>query len=118
MQSFLLAVDPADFADGGFLGGSLAGREFWRRMRNGGEAGAKAFKTYCAKDLPATRNGPESCSSADIFGVGEPLQLPLHETTVIKKSTAKDLKSELYEKIRTVLRYGLFLVVVLGLTVG
>ncbi|KAF8627008.1 hypothetical protein AX15_004591 [Amanita polypyramis BW_CC] len=104
VQSFLLAVDPVDPTDCGFLGGSLTGREFWRRMRNGGEAGARAFRTYCIKDLPAAWHVSELGSSADISGVGEQPRLPPPHETTARKSTAKNLKSELYERIRTALR--------------
>lgn len=97
MQSFLLAVDPADAADGGFLGGSLAGREFWRRMRNGGETGAKAFKAYCVKEMPASQPIFEqgSSSAADVTDAPD---------TTVKRTTAKNVKSELYEKAREALR--------------
>lgn len=97
MQSFLLAVDPADAADGGFLGGSLAGREFWRRMRNGGETGAKAFKAYSAKEMPASQPLFEQGSSADVTDAPD---------TTVKRTTAKNVKSELYEKAREALRWG------------
>ena len=96
VQSFLLAVDPADAADAGFLGGSLTGREFWRRMRNGGETGARAFKTYCIKEMPASQPPFEQGSSADVTDAPE---------TTVKRTTAKNVKSELYEKAREALRY-------------
>ncbi|KAF8701732.1 hypothetical protein AX14_000304 [Amanita brunnescens Koide BX004] len=95
VQSFLLAVDPADAADAGFLGGSLTGREFWRRMRNGGETGARAFKTYCIKEMPASQPPFEQGSSADVTDAPE---------TTVKRTTAKNVKSELYEKAREALR--------------
>lgn len=97
VQSFLLAVDPVDAADGGFLGGSLIGREFWRRMRNGGETGAKAFKTYCVKYMPASQplfEQAQQSSSADVTDAD----------ATVKRTTAKNVKSELYERAREALR--------------
>lgn len=98
VQSFLLSVDPADPSDHGFLGGSLTGREFWRRLRNGGEGGANAFKTFCQKEMPISGPLSETSSLADM---GDATKLP---ETLGKKTTAKNVKSELYDKIRTALR--------------
>ena len=95
IQSFLLAVDPNDPSDGGFLGGSVIGREFWRGMRGGGEAGAKAFKTHCLRELesnpppvfPETQKIPGCSNSAPA-----------------KQAPAKSVKNVLYEHVRTALR--------------
>lgn len=91
IQSFLLAVDPGDPTDGGFLGGSVVGREFWRGLRGGGEAGAKGFKLHCQKVQPPA-SGEDSR--------GQPSVAPQ------KQSLAKSLKNELYEGVRTALRFG------------
>jgi len=96
IQSFLLAVDPNNPSDGGFLGGSVVGREFWRGMRGGGEAGAKAFKAHCLRELesnpppitfPETQEIPSRSSSAPA-----------------KQAPAKSVKNVLYEHVRTALR--------------
>ncbi|KAK2460337.1 hypothetical protein APHAL10511_007726 [Amanita phalloides] len=97
VQSFILAVNPADLTNVGFLGGSVIGREFWRHMRNGGETGAKAFKAYCTKKAPSVQTRPEQEWSTDIAAGADA------ETTG-KRTTAKNVKSELYEKTRTALR--------------
>ncbi len=92
----MLAADiAADGDDGGFLGGSLMGREFWRRMRNGGESGARSFRTYCMKEMDIPQQG---CSADVVVAADAP------ETTAIKRTTAKNVKSELYEKARVALR--------------
>jgi hypothetical protein len=95
IQSFLLAVDPNNPSDDGFLGGTVVGREFWRGLRGGGEAGAKAFRSHCLRELesnppPAFPNteGPSSRSSS----------------ASVKQAPAKSLKNDLYEHVRTALR--------------
>ncbi|KAF8638273.1 hypothetical protein AX17_002295 [Amanita inopinata Kibby_2008] len=97
LQSFLLAVDPTDPADGGFLGGSVAGREFWRTVRGGGETGAKAFRQYCLDEVTPHQPHIKSVISAE--------DIPqLASAAGTKKTTAKSLKSELYDKFRKALR--------------
>ncbi|KIM39822.1 hypothetical protein M413DRAFT_37741, partial [Hebeloma cylindrosporum] len=96
VQAFLLAVDPNDLTDGGFLGGSLIGREFWREMRGGGEHGARAFKTHCVSRLP---NRP-------ITGVQvhHATQDRLTSTPPPKGGPARSIKNELYDSVRNALR--------------
>jgi len=96
VESFLLAVDPHDVSDPGFLGGSLLGREFWRGLRGGGEHGAKAFKTHCAARLSAT------APASPVPAQGTERQAP---TPPPRIGHAKSLKSELYEVVRRSLRY-------------
>jgi len=96
IQAFLLAVDPNDLADGGFLGGSLIGREFWRGMRGGGEHGARAFKTHCASRL----------KNRSINGVQvhrEEQDRPT-STPPPKGGPARSIKNELYDSVRNALR--------------
>lgn len=82
IHSFLLAVDPTDPTDEGFLGGTLHGREFWRGFRHGGEAGARAFQQYCAKHSEEMNDVAETSASH-----------------------AKSVKAELYDAVRQSLRY-------------
>lgn len=96
VQSFVLAVDPNNPDDIGFLGGSVVGREFWRGLRGGGDAGAKSFKVYCYRD-----NEPQSTSSTNQeegSSRGGPSGL-------VKVGPAKSIKSDLYENVRKALRY-------------
>lgn len=89
VQSFILAIDPSEPSDGGFLGGSVVGREFWRGLRGGGEGGARAFKAHSINHLqrqPASKNTVSS-------------------TSLPKGGAAKSLKNELYESVRNALRY-------------
>jgi len=97
VQSFLLAVDPHyDNAvdSGAFLGGSIHGREFWRGLRGGGEAGAKAFKLHCTKHVELSLNSDEDTASS-----GKTSQTPSSKTL-----PARSLKTELYESVRKALR--------------
>ena len=93
VQSFLLAVDPYNPSDGGFLGGSVMGREFWRGLRGGGEAGAKAFKSHCLRESnpPHAFLRIEKSSSCS-------------NPVPAKQGPAKSLKNDLYEHVRTALR--------------
>lgn len=94
IQSFLLAIDPNKPDDVGFLGGSVIGREFWRGLRGGGEAGAKAFKSHCLRELES--NPPPAFTTE---------KLPSRSGSApIKQAPAKSLKNELYEHVRTALR--------------
>lgn len=94
VQSFLLAADPHDPADAGFLGGSVSGREFWRGLRGGGESGAKSFKLYC--------------QSHNIFNSGDTQDQypppPLPQASTSKAPAARSLKAELYDHVRKALR--------------
>ncbi|RDB26307.1 hypothetical protein Hypma_006586 [Hypsizygus marmoreus] len=96
VQSFLLAVDPLNPSDMGFLGGSVAGREFWRGMRNGGEAGAKSFKHYCLRDMESSQ--PASTINREEGPSSRASSLPA------KTTPAKSIKTELYENVRKALR--------------
>jgi len=91
VQSFVLAVDPNNPSDGGFLGGSLIGREFWRGMRGGGDPGAKAFKAYCHRDLD--QSTPPSNN--------EQGSLPNRPPSI---ASSRSLKSDLYDHVRKALR--------------
>lgn len=91
VQSFLLAINPNDTEDEGFLGGSSLGREFWRSLRGGGTAGAKALKSLA---ISAFQNSTLS-SQAALHGTGIPSR---------QRETAHSLKSEVYARVRTLLR--------------
>lgn len=93
IQSFLLAVDPHDPQDAGFLGGSIIGREYYRGLRGGGIAGASSFKTFVHKRLPAQQ---------EEIDIREPSPHPSPNPPAIR--TAKKVKVELYETIRSQLR--------------
>ncbi|KAH9972867.1 hypothetical protein BGW80DRAFT_1313037 [Lactifluus volemus] len=80
VQSFVLAVNPYDAGDEGFLGGTPLGRDFWRNLRGGGTAGAKALKSLAVSTLQST-----SSSSS-------------------QKDTAHSVKSEVYARVRNLLR--------------
>ncbi|KAJ7285006.1 hypothetical protein C8J57DRAFT_1290126 [Mycena rebaudengoi] len=93
VQSFILAVDPLDSADSGFLGGSLLGREYWRGHRGGGDAGAKAFKVHCLKNavrttVSETEPGPSGTATA----------------AMPKVQASRSLKTSLYDGVRSALR--------------
>lgn len=93
VQSFILAVDPSETSDSGFLGGSVVGREFWRGLRGGGEGGARAFKAHSINHLqrqPASKNT---------------VHIPKPSSPPPKGGLARSLKNELYESVRNALRY-------------
>jgi hypothetical protein len=92
VQSFLLAVDPSAPSDGGFLGGSVVGREFWRGLRGGGEGGARALKAHSINHI---QRQPASRSTVHISKPSSP------------PPKARSLKNELYESVRNALRYAL-----------
>jgi hypothetical protein len=94
VQSFLLAVDPHDPQDAGFLGGSIVGREYYRGLRGGGVAGASSFKTFVQKCLPTQQ---------EEIDVREPSPRPASPIPPAMR-TAKKVKVELYESIRSQLR--------------
>lgn len=90
VQSFILAINPNDPSDNGFLGGSVIGREFWRGLRGGGEAGARAFKAQCVGHL----QNRDTLSGSLTRPVERHVSAP----------PAKSVKSELYESVRNALR--------------
>lgn len=96
VQSFLLAVNPTNPDDEGFLGGSLAGREFWRGLRGGGEPGARFFKQQCIRDLDS------SCGNSATSGAAGSKKPSAAQALT---GGSKALKNELYEKFRKALRY-------------
>lgn len=91
VHAFVLAVDPADPAMDGFLGGSLLGRDFWRNLRGGGDSGARGLKSYCQKHTPASTS---QMGESSVSG----------ESSSSQPTPAQALKAELYEKVRTSLR--------------
>ena len=94
-QSFFLVVNPYDQEDQGFLGGTVVGREFWRGYRGCGAPGAEAFKAHCVRTIPQ-------------FAIATTLGTTAHTTvpsaTSRKKGPARELKTELYARIRNALR--------------
>ncbi|KAJ7601782.1 hypothetical protein DFH06DRAFT_1217488 [Mycena polygramma] len=94
VQSFLLAADPSNPASSGFLGGSVLGREYWRGLRGGGDAGAKAFKLHCIKSdaQPPVSSNAEASSSRTA------------PPATVKVGPARSLKIDLYDGVRKALR--------------
>ena len=95
VQSFILAVDPSEPSESGFLGGSVIGREFWRGFRGGGEGGARAFKAHSISHLQG------QTASKSTVHITKSSSLPP------KGGTSRSLKNELYESVRNALRYAL-----------
>lgn len=93
VQSFVLAIDPFDPSDEGFLGGTTTGREFWRGLRGGGAPGALAFKDYC-------RRSRDPQTSTTLL---PPVSAPTMSKS--KKTPASLLKSEVYAAVRAALRF-------------
>lgn len=93
LHSFFLVVNPKDATDEGFLGGTVLGRDFWRGYRGGGATGARAFKEHCAKVLESQTPCPAAVRT-------------LHLQGPQKKSSASELKKEIYAAVRNALRYG------------
>ncbi|KAF5359769.1 hypothetical protein D9756_003466 [Leucocoprinus leucothites] len=93
VQSFILAVDPQNPHDGGFLGGSLVGREFYRGLRGGGTAGASSFKIYAQKRVPSTQEEVVMQDSSTHSSPAPPTVRP-----------SRQVKVDLYETIRSQLR--------------
>ena len=100
IQSFILAVDPSTETDAGFLGGSLAGRAYWRDLRGGGEQGAKAFKQYCLKN----ESKPVQSTSSTHRSVPTMVDGRQPTSGSGKKLDAKTLKADLYETVRKALK--------------
>ena len=95
VQSFILAVDPSDTSDNGFLGGSVVGRQFWRGLRGGGEGGARALKAYSINHLQRQSASRQS------------VHIPRASSPPPKGGVARSLKNQLYESVRNALRYAL-----------
>ena len=91
VQSFVVAVNPNDAEDEGFLAGTPLGKEFWTSLRGGGSAGVKALKSLAI----STFQDPSSPSTSTFNGTGIPSR---------QKETAHSLKSEVYARVRTLLR--------------
>lgn len=91
VQSFVVAINPNDAEDEGFLGGTPLGKEFWTSLRGGGAAGAKALKSLAISTL----QDPCSPSTSTFHATGAPSR---------QKETAHSLKSEVYARVRTLLR--------------
>ncbi|KAH9068412.1 hypothetical protein EDB83DRAFT_2222701 [Lactarius deliciosus] len=91
IQSFVVAINPNDAEDEGFLGGSSLGKEFWTSLRGGGTAGAKALKSLAI----STFQDPSLPPTPTFHGTGIPSR---------QKETAHSLKSEVYARVRTLLR--------------
>jgi len=91
VQSFVLAINPNDTEDEGFLGGSPLGREFWRNLRGGGVAGVKALKSLAT----STFQDSSPLSHVAPHGTGIPSR---------QKETAHSLKSDVYARVRALLR--------------
>ncbi|TRM64858.1 hypothetical protein BD626DRAFT_490139 [Schizophyllum amplum] len=95
IEAFVLAVNPSNSIDdpnAGFLGGTVAGRQFWREFRHGGEAGAKAFRQSCAR---------ASGTAAKALTPSAPVPHPALSTA---RPTAQSIKSDLYDAMRRSLR--------------
>ena len=99
LQSFFLVVNPRRSDDKGFLGGTIAGREFWRGHRGCGQAGADIFKAQCRR----SRQNPYTPYPPTVL---PPLtqSAPLATSPPRKKGPARELKAELYGAIRDALR--------------
>ncbi|KAF8071896.1 hypothetical protein FPV67DRAFT_1483087 [Lyophyllum atratum] len=95
VQSFVLAVDPHNPTDMGFLGGSVVGREFWRGLRGGGELGAKSFKVHCLRDLESQPSPPFSREEGPSSRAS---------SVTAKLPPARSLKNDLYDSVRKALR--------------
>jgi len=91
VQSFVLAINPNDAEDEGFLGGSSLGREFWRSLRGGGTAGVKTLKSLAISTL----QNSIPLAPAALHGTGIPSQ---------PRETAHTLKSDVYARVRALLR--------------
>ncbi|KAJ8692570.1 hypothetical protein PTI98_009869 [Pleurotus ostreatus] len=98
VHSFFLAVNPRDSSDQGFLGGTTVGRDFWRRLRGGGDAGANHFKSHCLKA------GPDAACAYTPPAAPQAPPLVAGPSTTQKSSPAHALKNELYNAIRSRLR--------------
>jgi hypothetical protein len=87
VHSLILAVDPLDVGDTGFVGGTVLAREFWRGLRGGGEKGLAALRAQ----TKAITKQPEA-GLLDNAALGKTL------------SPAYKLKTEVYSRVRAALR--------------
>ena len=104
VHSLLLAVDPSDPSDPGFLGGTPLGREFWRGLRSGGDLGAKNFKLHCLKDTASTPDPDDP--TPDLLEpptTGDSAHAPASSAS--KRTTANAVKTEIYASVRNALRF-------------
>ena len=104
LQSFFLAVDVDDPEAGGFLGGTVLGREFWRGHRGCGLSGAKAFRTRC-KQTPPLWHTPAATPPTTISLASQPTPPPVPVVSTGTKGTARELKATLYAAMRDALRF-------------
>ncbi|KAL0573685.1 hypothetical protein V5O48_008256 [Marasmius crinis-equi] len=104
MQSFILAVDPQYPANESFLGGSTAGRDFWRGLRSGGENGAVSFKQQCIKQMDDSSRRERLSPVVEAPGSCAPLQSSSTVTSKSSQLSAREVKSELYDRTRRSLR--------------
>ncbi|KAH9850376.1 hypothetical protein C2E23DRAFT_836259 [Lenzites betulinus] len=103
LQSFFLVVDPSAQEDNGFLGGTIAGREFWRGHRGCGSAGAQMFKAQCTRSAHMSQR-PTYPQPVAIDPMLLPRPAPTSPPTVEAKGSARELKTELYAAMRDALR--------------
>lgn len=96
IHSFVLAVDPGDSRNEGFLGGTVLGREFWRGLRGGGDAGARTFKARCLKGIAVVKSDAPSDLTMD----------PATATS-LKRGPASSMKAEVYANVRNALRFNI-----------
>jgi hypothetical protein len=104
IQSFFLAVDPANAKSDGFLGGTVAGREFWRGQRYGGQSGAKAFQIHCLKRAAASSSTPSDSTQDKTVTVAS-------SSSPVESSSGAKVKTELYEAFRNALRCFCFILI-------
>ena len=96
VHTLLVSVDPYDATGSGFVGGTPLAREFWRGMRGGGEKGAVALRSVALR-------AQESGSGGGSGGVNVEEVAAL--ASAKGKSPAYKLKTDVYAKVRTALRY-------------
>ncbi|KAK1217246.1 hypothetical protein PQX77_020095 [Marasmius sp. AFHP31] len=104
IQSFFLAVDPQHSANESFLGGSTAGRDFWRALRGGGESGAISFKQQCIRqtgDVPRHEQPAAAFGSSGSSNDGQPSASTVHKRSQL---SAREVKLELNDNMRRSLR--------------
>ncbi|KAF7796605.1 hypothetical protein EIP86_007787 [Pleurotus ostreatoroseus] len=116
LHALFLVVDPADAADGGFLGGTPLAREWWRGQRGGGAQGARALQAFCrrgegggvleiAARAQAGSGGHAQVQAADAAPTPGPVQsVQSAEATTVRKGPAGTTKAEVYASIRNALR--------------
>lgn len=92
VDSILLAVDPLAQNNDFFLQGTSIGQAFWHNLRGGGAAGGKAFAAYSQQQ---SQPHPSLGQDTQVEGA---LSIRTNQST-------RKTKSDLYELIRTSLRY-------------